>query len=59
MTQAKKNRSAYEAYMKVLEDVKSFGNLPIPMNLRNLPVKQTKSLDEFLLPEKIKYKKYY
>lgn len=66
---AKKDRSAYEAYFKALSDVKEFGNLPIPMNLRNAPTKLMKSLGygkgyekyskESLLPEKIKNKKYY
>lgn len=34
---AKKDRSAYDAYFQALGDVKKYGNLPIPMNLRNLP----------------------
>ncbi len=57
--------------MKALEDVKSFGNLPIPMNLRNAPTKLMEELgygegydkypdkDKSLLPEKLKGKKYY
>lgn len=66
---AKKDRSAYEAYFKALEDVKKFGNLPIPLNLRNAPTKLMKDLgygknyeaytDKDLLPEKLKGKKYY
>ena len=69
MAQAKKDRSAYEAYMKALSDVKQFGNLPIPLNLRNAPTKLMKDLGygegydkytkEDLLPEKLKGKKYY
>ncbi|HCR36406.1 hypothetical protein A2130_02215 [Candidatus Woesebacteria bacterium GWC2_33_12] len=43
---AKKNRSAYEAYMKALEDVKNFGNLPIPLNKNTIP-------------EKLRSKKYF
>lgn len=37
LASAKKDRSSYDAYFKALEDVQKFGNLPIPMNLRNLP----------------------
>lgn len=69
LAQAKKDRSAYEAYMKALEDVKRYGNLPIPLNLRNAPTKLMKDLGygegyekytkEDLLPEKLKGKKYY
>jgi putative ATPase len=66
---AKKDRSAYEAYMKALEDVRRFGNLPIPLKIRNPVSKLTKHLGygkgyekytkENLLPEKLKGKKYY
>lgn len=66
---AKKDRSAYEAYMEALSDVKTLGNLPIPLNIRNAPTKLMKNLgygkgydkytSESLLPEKIKGKKYY
>jgi len=71
MCQAKKDRRAYDAYMKALADVKKFGNLPIPLNLRNAPTKLMKDLnygkgydmypdkDVSLLPEKLKDKKYY
>jgi putative ATPase len=66
---AKKDRSAYDAYMSALEDVRKFGNLPVPMNIRNAPTKLMKELGygegydkytkESLLPEKLKGKKYY
>jgi putative ATPase len=66
---AKKDRSAYDAYMKALKDVEILGNLPIPMNLRNAPTKLMRHLGygkgyekyskESLLPEKLKGKKYY
>jgi len=66
---AKKDRSAYNAYFKALEDVKKHGNLPIPLNIRNAPTKLMKDLGygqgyekytkESLLPEKLKGKKYY
>lgn len=68
LAQCKKNRSAYDAYFKALDDVKTHGNLPIPLNLRNAPTKLMKALDygkgyemyseESLLPEKLKGKKY-
>ncbi len=64
----KKDRSAYYAYFKALEDVKKFGNLPIPLKIRNAPTKLMDELGygtgyekydkESYLPEKIKGKKY-
>ncbi|MEK7119454.1 MAG: replication-associated recombination protein A, partial [Patescibacteria group bacterium] len=58
-----------DAYFAALADVKQFGNLAIPLTIRNAPTKLTKSLGygkgytmygkESLLPEKIKGKKYY
>ena len=71
LAQAKKDRSAYDAYMKALGDVKQFGNLPIPLSIRNAPTKLMKDLgygkgyvkypdkNDSLLPDKIKGKKYY
>jgi putative ATPase len=66
---AKKDRSAYEAYMRALEDVKNYGNLPIPLQIRNPVTKLMKDIGygegykkytkEDLLPEKLKGKKYY
>ena len=65
----KKDRRAYDAYMKALADVKQYGNLPIPMSIRNAPTKLMKDLgygkgyekytSESLLPEELKGKKYY
>lgn len=65
----KKDRRAYDAYMKALADVKQYGNLPIPMSIRNAPTKLMKDLGygkgydkytkESLLPEVLKGKKYY
>jgi putative ATPase len=65
----KKDRRAYDAYMTALSDVKQFGNLPIPMSIRNAPTKLMKDLGygkgyekytkESLLPDKIKGKKYW
>ena len=69
LAQAKKDRSAYTAYMAALADVKKYGNLPIPLKLRNAPTKLMKDLnygkdyqmynDSDLLPEELKGKKYY
>ncbi len=66
---AKKDRSAYNAYMEALHDVQEYGNLPIPLQIRNAPTKLMKGLgygkgyekytSESLLPDKIKGKKYY
>lgn len=66
---AKKDRSAYEAYMAALDDVAKYGNLPIPLMIRNAPTKLMKGLGygkgyiaytkESLLPDTLKGKKYY
>ena len=66
---AKKDRSSYDAYMSALSDVRKFGNLPVPMKIRNAPTKLMKEVGygknykmydkETLLPEKLKDKKYY
>lgn len=70
LSQAKKDRSTYDAYFAALADVKKHGNLPIPLQLRNAPTKLMKELNygkgyemypeekEQLLPEKLKGKKY-
>ena len=69
LAQCPKDRSAYDAYIAALADVKQFGNLPIPMNLRNAPTKLMKEIGygkgydmytkEDLLPEKLRGKKYF
>jgi putative ATPase len=71
LAQAPKDRRAYEAYMKALDDIKQYGNLPIPMNLRNAPTKLMKELgygkgyemypnnEKNLLPDKLKGRKYF
>ncbi len=66
---AKKDRSAYDAYMSALNDVRQFGNLPVPLKIRNAPTKLMQELGygkgyqkydtSSYLPEKIKGKKYY
>lgn len=57
----KKDRRAYDAIESALADVKQFGNLPIPLKIRNAPTKLMKDLnygkdyemydDESYLPE--------
>lgn len=69
MSLAPKNRAAYSAYFAALDDVKRYGNLPIPLCLRNAPTQLMKDLGygkgyqaytkESLLPERLKDKKYY
>jgi len=69
LTKAKKDRSAYEAYFKAVDDVKHHGNLPVPLKIRNPVTKLMKELKygkgyekytkEDLLPEKLKGRKYY
>ncbi len=68
LSQCKKDKSAYEAYFDALDDVRKFGNLPIPLKIRNAPTKLTKDMKygkgyerydkESYLPEKLKGKKY-
>ena len=63
-----KDKSAYEAYMEALDDARQYGNLPVPLNLRNAPTKLMKNLGygkgyekysaEDYLPKKLKGKKY-
>jgi len=65
---AKKDRSAYDALRSAQEDVRTFGNLPVPKKLRNPVTKLMKELDygegyekydkESYLPDKLKKKKY-
>jgi putative ATPase len=68
LAQCKKDRSAYDALREAQADVQRFGNLPIPMNIRNAPTKLMKDIGygkgyekydtESYLPEKLKKKKY-
>ncbi|MCK5096426.1 MAG: replication-associated recombination protein A, partial [Candidatus Pacebacteria bacterium] len=74
MAKSKKSNELYEAYQKVAEDVRKFGNLPVPLHIRNAPTKLMKDLnygkdykyspdfkyeeDQEYLPEKLKNKKY-
>lgn len=64
----RKDRSAYDAYMAAVADVKQYGNLPIPLAVRNAPTKLMEDLGygagyekyskESYLPEALKNKKY-
>jgi len=68
LSKAKKDRSSYNAFRSAQADVKKYGNLPIPLELRNAPTKLMKKLNygkgykmygkKSLLPEKLKNKKY-
>lgn len=65
---AKKSRHSHDAYFKAVEDVKKYGNLPIPMELRNAVTKFMKNIgygkgyekysEKDLLPDKLKGRKY-
>ena len=69
LASANKDRSACEAYFQALEDVERYGNLPIPLPIRNAPTGLMKELgygknyepypEESLLPDNLKKKIYY
>lgn len=69
LAQAPKDRRSYDAYKTALRDVEDFGNLPVPLHLRNAPTKLTKDVgygegyemysDKNYLPEKLQGKKYF
>lgn len=69
LSQAKKDRAVYDAYVAAVEDVKTYGNLPIPLRLRNAPTRLMKQLgygkgydlysNDSLLPDKINTKRYF
>jgi len=64
----KKDRRAYDGLMSAMADVKMYGNLPVPLKIRNAPTKLMKGLGygkgyekydkESYLPEKLKNKRY-
>ncbi len=66
---APKDKGSYEAYNAAMDDVKKYGNLPVPMKIRNAPTKLMKEMGygkgyerypkEDLLPEKLKGQTYY
>jgi putative ATPase len=45
MAKSKKSIEVYNGYQKVIEDVKKYGNIPVPLHLRNAPTKMMKDLD--------------
>ena len=44
LSRAPKDNSAYMAELKIKEDIEKYGNLPVPMNIRNAPTKLMKEL---------------
>ncbi len=68
LAESKKSRESHDAYFEALADVEKFGNLPIPLHIRNAPTKLMKDVGygkgykkydtESYLPEKLKGKKY-
>jgi len=69
LANAAKDRSACEAIGAAMEDAKKFGNLPVPMKIRNAPTRLMKNLgygkDEGndpegdLMPAKLRGRKYF
>jgi putative ATPase len=69
LANAAKDRSATDAIGSAMDDAKKFGNLPVPMKIRNAPTKLMKDLgygkDEGndaegdLMPAKLRGKKYF
>lgn len=68
LSEAPKDRRAYEAHLKALNDVREYGNLPIPMEIRNPTTKLNeefgygKDYEQYttknFLPTKLKNRKY-
>jgi len=68
LTRCPKDRSSHDAYFLAVEDVKQYGNLPIPLKVRNAPTKLMKGLGyganyeqydkESYLPEQLKKRVY-
>jgi putative ATPase len=69
LANAAKDRSSTNAIGEAIEDAKKFGNLPVPMKIRNAPTKLMKDLgygkdegndpDGDLLPDKLRGHKYF
>jgi putative ATPase len=69
LSRCRKDRKAYDAYLKAMEDVKAYGNLSVPLNLRNPETKLMSKLgygqgyekysQESYLPAQLKNKKYF
>jgi putative ATPase len=74
MAKCKKSNELYTAYSKAKKDVEEFGNLPVPLHIRNAPTKLMKDLgygadykyspnfdyqeNQEYLPDKLKNRKY-
>lgn len=74
MAKCKKSNELYTAYSKAKKDVQDFGNLPVPLHIRNAPTKLMKDLgygagykyspdfdyqeEQSYLPDKLKSRKY-
>jgi len=74
MAKCKKSNELYVAYEKAKKDVERYGNLPVPLHIRNAPTKLMKDLnygkdykystdfdyqeEQEYLPEKLKGRKY-
>jgi putative ATPase len=74
MAKCKKSNDLYAAYQKASKDIKEYGNLPVPLHIRNAPTELMKNLNygkgykyspdhdykekQQYLPEKLKNKKY-
>ncbi|HNV96984.1 MAG TPA: replication-associated recombination protein A [bacterium] len=74
MAKCKKSNELYVGYNKAKDDIIKFGNLPVPLHIRNAPTKLMKNLgygknykyspdynyqeEQTYLPEKLKNKKY-
>jgi len=73
LANSKKDISAYQAYQRAKKDVEDFGNLPVPLHIRNAPTKLMKNLgygknykytpledssDQDYLPKELKNRKY-
>lgn len=68
LANAAKDRSATSAIGAAMEDAKKFGNLPVPMQIRNAPTKLMKELgygektedqSDDLMPTKLSGRKYF
>jgi putative ATPase len=74
LSKTKKSILAYEAYKEAQQDVKKFGNLPVPLHIRNAPTKLMKNLGygknykytpredssgQQYLPDKLRERRYF
>ena len=69
LANAAKDRSASDAVFKALDDAKKFGNLSVPMKIRNAPTKLMKEIgygkdegndpDGDLMPQKLRGRSYF